>query len=77
MRYTQGVSVWPVGLVGKLRYESPIVENGRVTGWFTYWKPHRPFPIDMAGFAINIQVHFPFSIFFVLFTTVAIIIAAL
>lgn len=25
------VSVWPVGLVGKLRYEAPILTNGKVS----------------------------------------------
>jgi len=30
MRYTQKVSVWPVGLVAKLRYEAPIVRNRTV-----------------------------------------------
>ena len=31
MRNTQKVSVWPVGLVGGLRYESPIVVKGMVS----------------------------------------------
>ena len=31
MRNTQKVSVWPVGLVGGLRYESPIVIKGMVS----------------------------------------------
>ncbi|CAG5130585.1 unnamed protein product [Candidula unifasciata] len=56
MRFTKKVSVWPVGLVGYLRYEKPIVQNGKVIAWFTYWKPNRPFPMDMAGFAINLQL---------------------
>ena len=56
MRFTQKVSVWPVALVGKLRYEAPLVTNGKVTGWHTYWKPNRPFAMDMAGFAININL---------------------
>jgi len=54
MRYTQSVSVWPVGLAGYLRYERPVVDNtGHVVGWFTAWKPHRRFALDMAGFAVN------------------------
>ncbi|KAK6998029.1 galactosylgalactosylxylosylprotein 3-beta-glucuronosyltransferase 3 [Biomphalaria glabrata] len=56
MRYTKKVSVWPVGLVGYLRYERPIVNNGKVTAWYTYWKPNRPFAMDMAGFAINLKL---------------------
>ncbi|NP_001082602.1 beta-1,3-glucuronyltransferase 3 L homeolog isoform X1 [Xenopus laevis] len=56
MRYTQKVSVWLVGLVGGLRYEGPLVEKGRVVGFHTAWKPHRPFPIDMAGFAVSLSL---------------------
>ncbi|KAK3727586.1 hypothetical protein RRG08_009807 [Elysia crispata] len=56
MRYTQKVSVWPVGLVGYLRYERPVVKNRKVVGWFTAWKPDRPFAMDMAGFAVNVQL---------------------
>ncbi|KYO47069.1 galactosylgalactosylxylosylprotein 3-beta-glucuronosyltransferase 2 [Alligator mississippiensis] len=56
MRTTRKVSVWPVGLVGGRRYERPIVENGRVVGWYTGWRPDRPFAIDMAGFAVSLQV---------------------
>uniref|UniRef100_A0A4W5KNA9 Galactosylgalactosylxylosylprotein 3-beta-glucuronosyltransferase n=1 Tax=Hucho hucho TaxID=62062 RepID=A0A4W5KNA9_9TELE len=56
MRSTRGVSVWPVGLVSGRRYERPIVEKGKVVGWYTGWRPDRPFAIDMAGFAVNLQV---------------------
>ena len=31
MRHTRKVSVWPVGLVGYLRYESPIIKMGKVS----------------------------------------------
>ncbi|XP_076096403.1 galactosylgalactosylxylosylprotein 3-beta-glucuronosyltransferase 3-like [Mytilus galloprovincialis] len=60
MRNTKKVTVWPVGLVGGLRYEKPVVKDGKVTGWFTYWKPNRPFPMDMAGFAVNVNLFFKF-----------------
>jgi len=57
MRHTQRVSVWPVGLAGYLRYERPVVDNsGHVVGWFTAWKPHRRFALDMAGFAVNTRL---------------------
>lgn len=56
MRYTKKVSVWPVGLVGGLMVERPFVKDGKVTGFNTIWKPNRPFPIDMAGFAVNITL---------------------
>lgn len=45
--------IWPVGLVGALYVEKPIVENGKVVGFNSMWRPERPFPIDMAGFAIS------------------------
>ncbi|NP_001156556.1 galactosylgalactosylxylosylprotein 3-beta-glucuronosyltransferase 2 [Oryzias latipes] len=56
MRSTQGVSVWPVGFVGGRAYERPLVSGGKVVGWYTGWRPDRPFATDMAGFAVNLQV---------------------
>lgn len=51
------VGVWPVGLVGGLNAETPIVnKNGQVSGYKSGWKPNRPFAIDMAGFAINLDL---------------------
>jgi len=49
------VGVWPVGIVGKLRYEGPVCSNGEVISWFTAWKPDRPFPLDMAGFSFRLE----------------------
>ncbi|XP_026343607.2 galactosylgalactosylxylosylprotein 3-beta-glucuronosyltransferase 3 isoform X1 [Ursus arctos] len=56
MRWTRGVSVWPVGLVGGLRFEGPRVQDGRVVGFHTAWEPNRPFPVDMAGFAVALPL---------------------
>jgi galactosylgalactosylxylosylprotein 3-beta-glucuronosyltransferase 3 len=57
MRYTKKVSVWPVGLVGGLMVERPVPDiNGKITSFNAGYKPDRPFPIDMAGFAINLQL---------------------
>jgi len=47
------VGVFPVGLVGALAVEMPIVNDNEVTGFNSMWRPERPFPIDMAGFAIS------------------------
>lgn len=48
------VGVWPVGLVGGLKVEKPILNaTGVVTGFNAAWRPERPFPVDMAGFAIS------------------------
>lgn len=56
MRSTQRVSVWPVGLVGGMKYEKPVVEEGKVVRFHTGWRPSRPFPIDMAGFAVSLKL---------------------
>lgn len=58
MEKVQKVGVWPVGLVGGLMVEKPICDNitNKVIGFNAAWKPDRPFPLDMAGFAINVQL---------------------
>ncbi len=48
--------MWPVGLVGGLKWEGPVCENGNVIKFWTAWDLTRPFPIDMAGFAINVKL---------------------
>lgn len=48
------VGVWPVGLVGGLLVEKPVLDvDSSVMGFNSVWRPERPFPIDMAGFAID------------------------
>lgn len=56
MRSTKEVGVWPVGLVGGLMVERPLLNltTGKVIGWNAVWRPDRVFPIDMAGFAVNL-----------------------
>lgn len=56
MRYTKKVSVWPVGLSGGLKWEGPVCKNGSIIKFYTAWKPERPLPVDMAGFAINVEL---------------------
>uniref|UniRef100_A0A6I8S0Z3 Galactosylgalactosylxylosylprotein 3-beta-glucuronosyltransferase n=1 Tax=Xenopus tropicalis TaxID=8364 RepID=A0A6I8S0Z3_XENTR len=57
MRYTNKVSVWPVGFAGGLRYESLVLNDaGKVKGWRVRYDPSRPFAIDMAGFAVNLDL---------------------
>ena len=50
------VSVWPVGICGGLRYEGPLCDGSKVTGWHTAWNVDRPFPLDMAGFAVGLPL---------------------
>lgn len=52
------VGVWPVGLVGGFNLETPVINpsTGKVVNYTSGWRPERPFAIDMAGFAINIDL---------------------
>lgn len=57
MRYTKKVSMWPVGLVTKVGLSSPVVNNqGVVVDFFDGWMANRKFPVDMAGFAVSVQL---------------------
>ena len=56
MRFTKTVSVWPVALVGGLRWEGPICVYGKVINFFTAWQTDREFPLDMAAFAISLDI---------------------
>lgn len=56
IRYTRKVSVLPVGLVGGMLVERPIVSGNRVEAFTSMWKKDRPFPFDMAGFAISLHL---------------------
>ncbi len=62
MQTTQKVTMWPVGLVTELGVSSPIVKNGRVVGFYDGWNGQRKFPVDMAGFAINLQLFIDVSL---------------
>ncbi|XP_068736740.1 galactosylgalactosylxylosylprotein 3-beta-glucuronosyltransferase 3-like [Montipora capricornis] len=55
MRWVQGVGVWPVAFTGGVRWAGPICKNGQVIGFHANWGLFRPFPIDMAAFAVNIK----------------------
>lgn len=56
MRWTKGVSVWPVGLSGAARFAGPVVKDGKVVEFHTNWAPNRTFPLDMAGFSVSLKV---------------------
>ncbi len=57
MRYTTKVSMWPVGLIGKYGFNSPVVDSvhGNVTEFFDGWIGNRKFAVDMASFAVNVK----------------------
>uniref|UniRef100_A0A6A7G1L9 Galactosylgalactosylxylosylprotein 3-beta-glucuronosyltransferase n=3 Tax=Hirondellea gigas TaxID=1518452 RepID=A0A6A7G1L9_9CRUS len=55
MRYTEKVSMFPVGLIGKFSVSSPVLnKEGRVTDFYDGWPAGRKFQVDMAGFAVNV-----------------------
>ncbi|XP_076441596.1 galactosylgalactosylxylosylprotein 3-beta-glucuronosyltransferase 3-like isoform X2 [Babylonia areolata] len=56
VRWTQMVSIWPVGMVGRSLWEGPICENGKVIGWEGQYGQKRKFPVDMASFSINVNL---------------------
>ena len=47
--------MWPVGLITKFGVSSPIVKNGTLIGFYDGWIGGRKYPIDMAGFAVNVK----------------------
>ncbi|CAK5067689.1 unnamed protein product [Meloidogyne enterolobii] len=58
-KINQKIGVWPVGIIDGMLVETPLLEtltNYTVNGFNSRWKPERPFPMDMAGFAINISL---------------------
>jgi beta-1,3-glucuronyltransferase len=55
--------MWPVGLCTDFGVSSPIVQNGKVVGFYDGWSGLRKFPVDMAGFAINLQLFLNVSLF--------------
>ena len=58
MRDTKTISMWPVGLIGIHGVSSPVVDpsTGYVKAFFDGWIGDRIYPVDMASFAINVQL---------------------
>ncbi|CAO4363698.1 unnamed protein product [Caenorhabditis nigoni] len=57
MRKVDNAGVWPVGIVGGMFVETPVLaDNGSIISFNSIWKPDRPFPIDMAAFAVNVTL---------------------
>ncbi|XP_023327196.1 galactosylgalactosylxylosylprotein 3-beta-glucuronosyltransferase S [Eurytemora carolleeae] len=52
---TRKISMFPVGFIGGQGVSSPIVLDGVVVGFSDDWFAQRKFPVDMAGFAVNID----------------------
>lgn len=57
IRNIEKVGVWPVGLVGGLLVETPLLSlSGQIIDFNAAWKKERPFPIDMAAFSVNLTL---------------------
>ncbi|XP_069500179.1 galactosylgalactosylxylosylprotein 3-beta-glucuronosyltransferase 1-like isoform X3 [Ambystoma mexicanum] len=57
MRNTKKVSVWPVAFVGGLLYESAVFDDlGNFKSWKVTYDTSRTFAVDMAGFAVNLNL---------------------
>lgn len=58
MSTTNKVSVWPVGCLAKVGVSSPVVDKdtGQVTGFHDPFLNRRRFAVDMAGFAVDLQL---------------------
>ncbi|KAH8351456.1 hypothetical protein KR059_002883 [Drosophila kikkawai] len=55
MRYISKVGMWPVGLVTKTGVSSPIIQEGKLVGYYDGWIGGRKYPVDMAGFAVSVK----------------------
>ncbi|XP_049525719.1 galactosylgalactosylxylosylprotein 3-beta-glucuronosyltransferase S isoform X3 [Dermacentor silvarum] len=56
IRWTQTVSVFPVGCIYLTGVSSPVVVDGRVVGFHDPATKGRRFAVDMAGFAVNLRL---------------------
>ncbi|XP_037803728.1 galactosylgalactosylxylosylprotein 3-beta-glucuronosyltransferase S-like [Penaeus monodon] len=56
IRSTRGVSIFPVGFVPPLQLSTPVVKEGRLSGWYDGLAIDRKFPVDMAGFAFSVEL---------------------
>lgn len=56
MRYTKRVSMWPVGLMSSSGVSTPVLQKGEFIGWYDGFISNRVFPVDMAGFAVSVEL---------------------
>ncbi|KAH8408141.1 hypothetical protein KR222_000708 [Zaprionus bogoriensis] len=54
IRKTQRVSMFPVGLIADYAVSGPVVRDGKVVAFLDSWVAGRRWPVDMAGFAVNL-----------------------
>ncbi len=59
MRTLKKGATWPVGLVGLSVWEGCVTsknDRSKISRFWTRWSPSRKFPIDMAGFAVSLDL---------------------
>ncbi|CAG7819880.1 unnamed protein product [Allacma fusca] len=56
IRSVKRIGMWPVGLITNYGVSSPVVKDGKVVGFYDGWVANRKFPVDMAGFAVSVQL---------------------
>ncbi|ROT65227.1 hypothetical protein C7M84_016827, partial [Penaeus vannamei] len=56
IRSTRGVSVFPVGLAKDLQLSTPVVKEGRFSGWYDDFEGDLQFPVEFAGFAFSVEL---------------------
>uniref|UniRef100_A0A1I7XKV8 Galactosylgalactosylxylosylprotein 3-beta-glucuronosyltransferase n=1 Tax=Heterorhabditis bacteriophora TaxID=37862 RepID=A0A1I7XKV8_HETBA len=56
IRNVKKLGLWAVGMVGGAPVESLNVVNGSVVGFKVKWNPKRKFAVDMAGFAVHLDI---------------------
>ncbi|XP_063711839.1 galactosylgalactosylxylosylprotein 3-beta-glucuronosyltransferase 3-like [Symsagittifera roscoffensis] len=55
LKETKKISLFNVDFLSNGSYGGPIVENEKIVGFQISWYGGRKFPVDMAGFAINVD----------------------
>lgn len=72
IRKTKKISVFPVGFTGgDMTFQAPMIENGKVVGFYAWAHDIRVFAVDMAGFALNVRVLFDYPKMMFSYTTPA------
>lgn len=56
IRKVKVMGTWAVGNSAGALVESPRVNDGKLVGWDVRFRPERKYAVDMAGFALNIDV---------------------
>lgn len=55
LRKIKQVGIMPTGNLDLTGISTPVVQNGKVTGFVDVWKASRKFPVEMASIGINID----------------------